>query len=201
MKTILPILVALGLGYLGFVFWQNRKPETAPPPSVAAETPPPAPAATPEPIAAAPEPHRNLAPPGTYYIVQRVSVTTDSSIIGILPGTKVTMVNAGPPLHVTDGQNQFDVQPDQVTNDLDIAAKAYYADQNAQSALHSMTALQAQQASQKEQASEKAWAAKQRALAELYAPAPMSMSTGELNEAAKPVNSIEGGGGYRSAIH
>jgi hypothetical protein len=134
-------------------------------------------------------------------LIKRLSITTDSAIIGIPPGTKVTMVSAGPPMHVTDGQNQFDVQPDQVTNDLDIAAAAFYADHNAQSALNLMNAAQAQQAAQKEAAANKAWSAKQRALAELYAPAPMSMTTGELNEAPKPVNSIEGGGGYRSAIH
>ena len=207
MTRVLPIVVVVLLGYVGFVFWKNssKPPPEAPPAPVAVATPAPPPVATPtpEPLAIAPPtPQKNLAPAGTFYIVQRVTVTTDSGITGIAPGTRVTMVSPGPPMQVSDGQNQFAVQPEQVTNDLDIAARVYYADRNAQAAVNASSAQAAQASAAAELASEKAWQAKERTLSTLYAqPASLPMSTGELNQAARPVSEIEGGGDFKGAIH
>ena len=204
MTRLLPIVGILLLGYLGFVVWQNfsSKPQPAPPP-VAVTAPVATPAPTTELIAvASATPARNLAPPGTWYVIQRVTVTTDSGITGVAPGTRVTMVSPGPPMRVTDGQNQFDVQPDQVTNDLDIAAQAYYADRNTQAAVNASGARAVQASAAQEEATEKAWQDKERTLSRLYAqPATLPMSTGELNQAAKPVSEIEGGGDFKGAIH
>jgi hypothetical protein len=207
MKGVVPIVVVALLGYLAFVFWQNsNKPApAAPPPPVAIATPAPTATPTPPPplvAIAPPTPQRNLAPAGTFYIVQRVTITTDSGITGVAPGTKVTMVSPGPPMRVSDGQNEFEVQPEQVTNDLDIAARAYYADRNAQAALNASGARAAQASAAQEEATEKAWQDKERALSTLYAqPASLPMSTGELNEGPKPVSEIGGGGEFKGAIH
>jgi hypothetical protein len=105
-------------------------------------------------------------------------------------------------MQVSDGQNQFAVQPEQVTNDLDIAARVYYADRNAQAAVNASGAQAAQVSAAAEEASEKAWQAKERTLSTLYAqPASLPMSTGELDQSARPVSEIEGGGDFKGAIH
>ena len=75
---------------------------------------------TPTPVRA-----KQFAPKGVYFLLQRVSITTDSGIIGIDPGTKVTLVKDKiTSLLVTDGQTQFEVTRDQVTNDMDAADAA-----------------------------------------------------------------------------
>jgi len=198
MKNIFPVLVLLMLGYVGYVFWHNHHDTIAqaPPPPVAV----PVDAATPAPVATAtPPPARNLAPPGTYFLLQRVSIMTDSGVIGDQPGTKVTLVKAGPPMVVTDGQNQFSVDPAQVTNDLDIATRAFYADQTALARISAVSAQQAADYAKQQEADMRAFQAKQRALGAAYAE-PMHMDTGELNQPAQPVTA-PAGGNYRSLIH
>jgi hypothetical protein len=206
MARVISIVGVVLLFYLAFVFWKNSTATPAAPPTpVAAAAPVATPVPTPTPAVidvAPPAPRKNLAPPGTYYVIQRVSVTTDSGITGIAPGTRVTMVSPGPPMRVTDGQNQFEVQPDQVTNDMDIAAQAYYADRNAQAAANAAGAQAVQASAAQEEATEKAWQAKERVLSTLYAqPSTMPMSTGELNQPAKLVNGLDGGGDFKGAIH
>jgi hypothetical protein len=205
MTRVLPIVGVVLLGYLGFVFWRNsNKPAPAPaPPPVTIATP--APTATPQPVPIAiapPTPRKNLAPAGTFYVIQRISLTTDSGITGIAPGTRLTMVSPGPPMRVTDGQNEFEVQPEQVTNDLDIAAQVYYADRHAQAAVDASDARAAQTSAAQQAATEKAWQDKERTLSTLYAqPAALPMATGELDQGARPVSQIGGGGDFKGAIH
>jgi hypothetical protein len=205
MARVLPIVGVVLLFYLAFVFWRNNtaQPPPAPPPVAVAPVATPVPTPAPAVIAVAPSaPRKNLAPPGTFYLIQRVSITTDSGITGLAPGTRVTMVSPGPPMQVTDGQNQFDVQPDQVTNDMDVAAQVYYADRNAQAAANAAGAQSAQASAAQEEATEKAWQDKERVLSRLYAqPSTMPMSTGELNQPAKLVNGLDGGGDFKGAIH
>ena len=57
---------------------------------------------------------------GVYYLLTRVSITTDTGVTGIPRGTRVTIVRFGYPMRVTDGQHEFDVTSTQITNDLDI---------------------------------------------------------------------------------
>ena len=83
-------------------------------------------------------PERRLAQDGTFFAIQRISVVTDSGISSVLPGTKVTVVRSGPPLHVTDGKHQFDVAPEQVTNDLEVANRVYQAYMQQQSQVASV---------------------------------------------------------------
>jgi hypothetical protein len=199
MRKLFAILALVIIGYLNYVYWHK-------PPEPLAETP----IATPAPVAvSAPAPQaqvsptpplRHLAPAGIYFLVQRVSITTDSGVFGDPPGTKVTMVTPGPPMQVTDGPNQFEVLPSQVTNDLDVAGQAYYADQRAQAYANARNAQQAAQAAQQLAASEKQWQDKMRAMGAAYAQ-PIQMTTGELDEPPKSINMIDGGGSYRSAIH
>jgi hypothetical protein len=76
--------------------------------------------ATPTPV---PTPIKHLAPQGIYYLVQPISITNDSGIVGINAGTKVTFVkDTGQSWLVTDGQTQFEVTQSQLTNDIDVDA-------------------------------------------------------------------------------
>jgi len=142
----------------------------------------------------------NLAPDGTYFLLQRISITTDSGITGDAPGTKVTLVAAGPPMQVTDGQNEFEVQPSQVTNDLDVAQRVFYADQTAQAEIKAMRAKQSPQTDKQLEAAQKLMIEKQHELGQSLAQ-PLPMSTGELDEGPHSVNGIENGGNYKSRIH
>ena len=106
---------------------QQREPEPKP-----AEVAKPMESAAP----AAPQaPVQRLAPEGVFFTLQRISVVTDSGVISVAPATKVTVVRQGPPLHVTDGKNEFDITPDQATNDLEVIRQVYqvYAQRPAQS--------------------------------------------------------------------
>ena len=147
MKNVLLAIVAIAiLGYLG---WHWFAPAPKPPPPVArpqAQRTPPNPAAAARSTPAKSQPVRptpaarsvavkepRLAPEGTYFLLQRVSLKIDSGVVGFAPGTKVTLVERGVPLSVvSDGQYQFSVAPSLLTNDLDIAdgvAKSDYAAQ------------------------------------------------------------------------
>jgi hypothetical protein len=85
-------------------------------------------------------------------VVQWVSITTESGVIGISPGTKVVQVNAGPPLRVTDGENQFQVLPYQVTNDLDVASAVFRAQQMDQTQIDALRTQQMQEENAQQQA-------------------------------------------------
>jgi hypothetical protein len=147
MKNVLLAILAIALfGYLG---WHWLAPAPKPPPPVArpqVQRTPPKPAtaaratptksqpAKPTPAArsaAVKEPR--LAPEGTYFLLQRVSLNIDSGVVGFAPGTQVTMVKQGALLStVSDGKYQFSVAPSVLTNDLNVAedvAKSDYAAQ------------------------------------------------------------------------
>lgn len=83
-------------------------------PAVAEAALPPAPPEAPK------EPR--LAPEGVFYLVRKVSVTTDSGISSAHPGTRVTLVREEDgKMIVHDGRMEFAVQQDFLTNDLDEA--------------------------------------------------------------------------------
>lgn len=100
-------------------------PEEPDAPATRVEVATPAPVvATPMPATPVPVVHR-LAPEGIFYVLQRVTVTTDDGIHGLAPGTGVRLVrktDAG--MVVTDGQHEFTALPSQLTNDLDVAGNA-----------------------------------------------------------------------------
>jgi len=95
---------------------------------------------------------RRVAPKGVFYVISYISITTDSGVIDVSPGTKVTLVSSGPPMRVTDGENVFEILPSQVTNDLDIANHVINSNQAAQAKIAEASArdVQAYDKQQKE---------------------------------------------------
>lgn len=156
------LLIVLLLAAAAYFYFAEKKPSTSPAPIAPAtpeqrepvvqrEVPKPEPPAIPAPvaapIAAAPEstPPSTRTPEGTYFVLQRISIPTDDGIVGISPGTKVTVVKAGPPLRVTNGKLEFDVMPGQVTNDLDVATRAFQSTVRQQSQVVAMNQSQTEQ--------------------------------------------------------
>ena len=147
-KPLLILVLVAAAGYFG---WKWFAPSPSPPPPVvrpqvqrtsvkpaAAGRTSPAnrPAAqksgAPARPAVATRPPR-LAPEGTFFLRQRVSLKLDSGIIGFAPGTKVSLVEKGDPLSTfTDGKYQFMIPPSLLTNDLNIAEDAAKSDYAAQ---------------------------------------------------------------------
>jgi hypothetical protein len=91
------------------------KPTPSPTPT-ATQTPEPTPIPTPTPIT------KHLAPEGIYFLVERVSITTDEGIHGVNLGAKVRLVKkVADKFIVNDGVFDFALSQDQITNDLDEA--------------------------------------------------------------------------------
>jgi hypothetical protein len=88
------------------------------------------------PIATTTVPSGDLAPGTALWLVQRRSVTTKTGIIGILPGSKVTVTkDNGPTVTVTDGTYTFEVERTQLTTDSAVAEEAATVDYTSQVAL------------------------------------------------------------------
>jgi hypothetical protein len=96
---------------------------TLPPPAAKA-TPPPVAVATPTPV-----PEKRLAPEGVFYLIRGKSIETADGIVGIKPGTKVIRQKDGK--FLADGQ-KIALQPAEITNDMDIAARVGNAEALAQ---------------------------------------------------------------------
>ncbi len=151
MKVILGLVSIVIVGYLA---WRWFAPTAVAPTPARRITPKPTVAAHPIPPkqlagqqgVAKPTParsvvaERRLAPEGTYFLLQRASLTTNSGVVGFAPGTKVTLLEQGNSASkVTDGQYQFEVQPSQLTNDLDIAASVAQSDYTTQARIAELT--------------------------------------------------------------
>jgi hypothetical protein len=94
--------------------------------SVAVLTPTPGPVST---SVNPPLPTRHLAPAGTFFLTERVSIATQFGVKGIAPGSRVTFVRANEEnFNVTDGETEFTVKKSQLTNDLDQAKAMATAD-------------------------------------------------------------------------
>lgn len=75
---------------------------------------------------------RHLAPHDTFYLLSYVAVKTDTGVNGFDPGQEVRLVEVHRDTHtlvVTDGHAQVEVQPSQLTNDMDLAAMVRRKDQ------------------------------------------------------------------------
>lgn len=141
MKNVLLIVVAVALfGYLGW-HWFAPKPAPPPPPQVQRTPAKPAtarvpPAKGPGTQSAKPVPMRavvtrqpRLAPEGTYFLLQRVSLKIESGVVGFAPGTKLALVESNHSMStVTDGTYRFEVPFSLLTNDLDVAEGAAKSD-------------------------------------------------------------------------
>lgn len=84
LNKLLLLLVLLGLGYLGYEYYQRMTPPEPPP-----VEPTPVPTPTPEPT---PEPRARFAPEGILYVVKRFSVPHDEGVRGFSPGMEVNLL-------------------------------------------------------------------------------------------------------------
>lgn len=110
-------------------------PEVVPDPVVVVETPEPA--ATPAPV---PPVTKRLAPEGTFFLLVKKSAETPDGIFGFKPGTLVKQEADG---SFTAEGHKLDVQPNEITNDLDIASHYAGADAQRQTALRQAAAIAA----------------------------------------------------------
>jgi hypothetical protein len=70
------------------------------------------------------------------WLVQPISITTNTGVTGLLPGTKVTLVkNNGTTLTVSDGTHTFEIYRANATTDATVARKAAGDDYSAQAAV------------------------------------------------------------------
>ena len=131
LRFLLTLLVVGALGYVGYVYWSDHGVEWLAKlnPSTATTEATPGPAATPAPVVQSapptPEPlppESRFAPPGIYYMLERVSVETDRGVKAINPGeeVKLMMRKGGGVMRVTIDGRDFDVKEKQVTNDLQV---------------------------------------------------------------------------------
>ena len=157
MKVLLGLVSILNVGYL---VWHWFAPTAvaptpaqriAPKPTAATHPSPPPkklaqqPAVRPTPARPV-GPPRRVAPEGTYFLLERASLRTDSGVIGFAPGTKVALLDQGDSaITVTDGQYRFTVPSSQLTNDLDIAASVAQSDYAEQVRITELTGKLAQE--------------------------------------------------------
>jgi len=98
LNKVLIVLILLGLGYLGYEYYQRLTPPPEPPAPVAAPTPKPAPTPTPEQVA-------RFAQEGVLYVVKRFSEPHAGGVRGFSPGTEVWLLRQEADYFVvTDGE-------------------------------------------------------------------------------------------------
>jgi len=94
MKKIIMLLIVGALSFLGYKYFFSDRTQALPP---------------------------RLAPSGTFYIKDKISVTTEHGITSFPAGKKVTLVReSGNNLIVTDGRQEVEVAKTSLTNDLDV---------------------------------------------------------------------------------
>lgn len=143
MKGLLTLLVLAGLGFFGYNYYVDHKAEIdeklnallkREQPAQVASAPEPAPA-QPAPAAVPDAPAfeskvdaagEKFAPPGVFYVVDRVSAMTNNGVKAVSPGEKVKLLQrlGNGRMKVTTGDADFEVKESQVTNDLDLAREA-----------------------------------------------------------------------------
>src|SRR5256885_12199715 len=76
---------------------------------------------------------RRLAPDGTFYLLEHVSIVSNSGVTGFWPGTEVRMVDdKGDTMIVSSGGQSFEVRADKLTNDMDLGELAGKRDAESQ---------------------------------------------------------------------
>ncbi len=136
LKNVPTLLLGFVLATSAATLTSCRKPAA----EVAAEpeplpVPSPVPTAAPvrsTPIAVATPAPDPVAPPGIFFLLQNVSITTDDGIIGLKPGQGLRQVSPGS--YEVNGQT-VQLRDNQVTNNLRIARQYAAADAAAQAAL------------------------------------------------------------------
>jgi len=155
MKNFILLVIVVAAAYFGYVTWQKHIGVASQPGAESGTQPAeqnnPV-AVTPNTTATAdsgsgatPQAQQHiLAPKGIYFLLERVSVTTDSGIFSAPVGTKVIEISTtASGMRVTDGQHQFNITPAQVTNDMTLADQLANSDHATQARLKASLAQQA----------------------------------------------------------
>jgi hypothetical protein len=129
MRLIITLLVIAAAGYVGWTVYQDKLAKQTEPSAETAttttgdssaptsanpskgESPPRAPA------------EKRIAPPGVYYMLDRVTVEHSNGIAAAVPGNQVKLMQrkGNGVVKVTTGQFDFEVKESQLTNDIDLA--------------------------------------------------------------------------------
>jgi len=116
LNKFLIVLILLGLGYLGYEYYQRLTPPEPPAP-VATPTPTPAPTPTPT-----PDPVARFAPEGVLFVVKRFSEPHDGGVRGFSPGTEVRLLRQEAGYFVvTDGEIEARRPRSWFTRDIQLA--------------------------------------------------------------------------------
>jgi endonuclease/exonuclease/phosphatase family metal-dependent hydrolase len=103
MRKFIYFLIFLGLGYLGYVIWQDVEKKRTPPPVEVPPTPVPTPTPAPTPTPT-PEPEARYAPEGVLFVVKRFSEMHDGGVRGFSEGMEVRLLRQEAGYNVvTDG--------------------------------------------------------------------------------------------------
>ena len=137
MRTLFALIVIAAAAYLGYTYYQEHLEQKAAlgseiaderrtEPGRSAESHGIAPAFQSKiEIPAGPSGEKRLAPPGTFYMLKRVSAETRTGVRAVVPGEQVKLLKrTGKILKLTDGTIEFEVDESQVTNDLELAREA-----------------------------------------------------------------------------
>lgn len=121
MHKFIVFLIFVGLGYVGYVLWQDFEKKRQPPPVEAAPTPPPPPTPVPSP-SPTPEPEARFAPEGVLFVVQRFSEKFDGGVRGFAEGAEVRLLRQEAGYYVvTDGAVEARRPRSWFTRDLQLA--------------------------------------------------------------------------------
>lgn len=128
---------------------------------------------------------KRLAPPGVFYIIERIKKNTDAGIVALSPGEKVSLLGRkGTKMQVSDGAVDFEIESTQATNDLEVAELARRKDAGSREALavwmrqqKSLKAQQDQIAMERQVADQKADDARNLELARIAAQQPKPTPT------------------------
>ncbi len=130
MKHLVPVLIILGaIAFFVHRHWSTVGPKVDPiiQPVISAVTGEPT-KPRPGTLPSAPELPRTgrVAPPGFFYMLERVSKKTDNGVIAVIPGEQVRLMQrkSNGRLRITTGRHDFDIKESQVTQDFDLAQAA-----------------------------------------------------------------------------
>ena len=116
-NKILILLVLLGLGYLGYEYYQRSTPPPEPTAPVVKPTPTPTPTPSPQPT-----PVARFAPEGVLYVVKRFSEPHGGGVRGFSPGTEVRLLRQEAGYFVvTDGEIEARRPRSWFTRDIQLA--------------------------------------------------------------------------------
>ncbi len=148
MRFLLTVIVLAAVGYFGYNYYLDNKAELDEKLASLTEkvnpdaesgdssggptaTTPPAPTFQSKiEIPDGPEGQKKVAPPGVFYMLDRVSFETPSGVRAINPGEQVKLLQRMKDgrMKVTADGSDFEVKDKQVTNDLEVAQQAEKGD-------------------------------------------------------------------------